>query len=148
MAKQNTVHKLLKTSSELSNSLMYRSIPILLRLLIFVVLLGFLGGVIKTLVDLELLLKTSVENALRELLLNVLTLLAVIEVVKTALSYLSDGRVRVTYIVDTVLIVMLNEVISSWFKSVGIETWIPLVLVLMTLIIVRVLAIKFSPDEN
>lgn len=122
-------------------------IRFLASLLIFVVLIGFLGGIVKTFFDLKLLLSQSLEVALQQMLVNVLNLLAVIEVLKTALSYLTDGRVRVTYIVDTVLIVMLNEIIVFWFK--GDHTmFVPLVAVLATLIAIRILAIKFSPDAG
>jgi uncharacterized membrane protein (DUF373 family) len=118
----------------------------LLRILIGVILLAFLGGIIKTFFDLQLLITQSVGAALRQILLDVLTLLAVVEVLKTANGYLADGRVRVTFIVDTVLIVMLNEVISVWFKGTNIIAEAPLLLILLTLIIVRVLAIHWSPD--
>lgn len=123
-------------------------ITVLLRLLVIVALIGFGGGIIKTLLDLELLFHESVEEALRQLLLNVITLLAVIEIVKTVMSYLSDGRVKVTYIVDTVLIVMLNEIISLWFKGPNIQSVSLLGIIISMLIFVRLLAIKFSPDSE
>lgn len=123
-------------------------VPLLLRLLIAVTLLGLFGGIIKTLLGLEHLVSTPVEKVMHELLLNVITLLAVVEVVKTALSYLTDGRVHVTFIVDTVLIVMLNEIISLWFKGPTLMPVILLVVIILTLIIVRILAIRFSPDIN
>ncbi len=123
-------------------------IPFFLRLLVVVTLIGFFGGVVKTLLGLQLLLDHSVEEALRELILNVITLLAVIEVIRTAMSYLSDGRVKVTFIVDTVLIVMLNEIISLWFKGPTLTSVGILVIIITTLIFVRLLAIRFSPDGD
>lgn len=123
-------------------------IPFSLRLLVVVTLIGFFGGVVKTLLGLQLLLDHSVEEALRELILNVITLLAVIEVIRTAMSYLSDGRVKVTFIVDTVLIVMLNEIISLWFKGPTLTSVGILVIIITTLIFVRLLAIRFSPDGD
>ena len=44
-------------------------------------------------------------------------LLAVVEVFKTTVTYFSEGRVKVTFIVDTILVVMLTEIISLWFKE-------------------------------
>jgi uncharacterized membrane protein (DUF373 family) len=38
-------------------------------------------------------------------------------VFKTCVTYLTEGRVKVTFIVDTILVVMLTEVISQWFKD-------------------------------
>lgn len=149
MAKNNNAPKLTISKFVLSKSFFSISIPILLRFLIVVILIGFLGGIIKTFIDLRMLLYAGVEEALRQLLLNVMTLLAVIEVVKTVLSYLTDGRVRVTYIVDTVLIVMLNEIISIWFKGdTAVQNVFALMLIVLTLIIVRFFAIRFSPDGD
>lgn len=123
-------------------------IPLLLRLLVIVILIGLAGGILKTLSDLQMLFYVSVEEALRQLLLNVITLLAVVEVVKTVMSYLSEGRVKVTYIVDTVLIVMLNEIISLWFKGPSISDVMLLSIIIGTLIFVRLLAIRFSPNTD
>jgi hypothetical protein len=47
----------------------------------------------------------------------ILSLLTVVEVVKTTFTYCPDGRVRVTFIMDSVLVVMFTEVISRWFTS-------------------------------
>ena len=119
-----------------------------LRLLVVVSLIGFFGGIVKTLIGLQLLFDHNVEEAMRELILNVITLLAVVEVIRTVMSYLSEGRVKVTFIVDTVLIVMLNEVISLWFKGPTLTSIVILVIIILTLIFVRLLAIRFSPDGD
>lgn len=120
-------------------------IRILASLLLTVILIGFVGGIVKTFVDLQLLIHQSLEGALRQMLLNVLILLAIIEVIRTCLGYLIEGRVRVTYIVDTVLIVMLNEVVAFWYKG-DHDGYIPLLAVLVTLMGLRILAIKYSPN--
>ena len=88
-----------------------------LNLLIITILVGLVGGVVKTFMDLRLLLSTDLEVALRHIIVDTLTILAVVEVLKTTLTYCSDGRVRVTFIVDTVLVVMLTEIISRWFSG-------------------------------
>lgn len=148
MAKRNRDPKIVRTSFVLSRSFISKIITIFLWLLIFVILVGFAGGIVKTFLDLRMLFHSGVEESLRQLLLNVITLLAVVEVIKTVLSYLSEGRVKVTYIVDTVLIVMLNEVISFWFKGPTFTFAVILALTILTLIAVRLLAIRFSPDND
>lgn len=121
---------------------------VLLRFLIIVILLGFLAGTIKTLLDLKLFLYSDVESALRQLLLNVIMLLAVIEIIKTAFSYLTEDRVKVTYIVDTVLIIMFNEIISAWFKGMTPLNIGVLIIIILSLMLVRFFAIKFSPETE
>lgn len=148
MSKSTEIKKKVRFPTIISTSFINNAILILLKLLILVVLVGLLGGIVKTFMELEELLHTNVEEALRTLLLNVITMLAVVEVIKTAVSYISDGRVRVTYIVDTVLIIMLNEVISLWFKGPTFYQVTALSSIIITLIFVRLLAIKYSPNNE
>ena len=118
---------------------------LILSLLTLTILLGLAGGVVKTFLDLRLLLSANVEVALRQVLVDTLTLLAVVEVLKTTLAYCSDGRVRVTFIIDTVLVVMLTEVISRWFTG---GVWHQVAIlggILITLGLMRIVAIRYSP---
>ena len=118
---------------------------IILSFLTLTILLGLAGGVVKTFLDLRLLLSTGVEVALRQVLVDTLTLLAVVEVLKTTLTYCSDGRVRVTFIIDTVLVVMLTEVISRWFTSGEWNQFAILGGIILTLGVMRIIAIRYSP---
>jgi uncharacterized membrane protein (DUF373 family) len=122
-----------------------KGIKFVLSFLILTILLALTGGVIKTLLDLTLLLHNPVEVALRQIIIDTLILLAVVEVFKTTLTYFSEGRVKVTFIVDTILVVMLTEVISEWFKGVHVEQFVVLGVILLALAAIRVLAVRFSP---
>jgi uncharacterized membrane protein (DUF373 family) len=125
-----------------------KGIKLVLSLLILTILLALTGGVIKTLLDLRLLLHNPVEVALRQIIIDTLILLAVVEVFKTTLTYFSEGRVKVTFIVDTILVVMLTEVISEWFKGVHVEQFAILGVILLALATIRVLAVRFSPTHG
>lgn len=125
-----------------------KGIKLVLSLLILTILLALTGGVIKTLLDLTLLLHNPVEVALRQIIVDTLILLAVVEVFKTTLTYFSEGRVKVTFIVDTILVVMLTEVISEWFKGVHVKQFAILGVILLTLAAIRVLAVRFSPTPG
>lgn len=118
-----------------------------LSLLIVTILVGLAGGVIKTFIGLRLLVTADIDLGLRHLIVNTLMLLAVVEVLKTTLAYFSEGRVRVTFIVDTVLVVMLTEVISQWFTGGDWQKLAILAVILMTLGLIRVLAVRFSPAQ-
>jgi uncharacterized membrane protein (DUF373 family) len=116
-----------------------------LSLLIVTILIGLAGGVVKTFLDLRLLLSADLEVALRHIIVDALTLLAVVEVLKTTLTYCSDGRVRVTFIVDTVLVVMLTEIISRWFTGGEWQQFVVLGGILITLGLIRIVAVRYSP---
>ena len=120
-------------------------IKFVLSLLIVTILTALAGGVVKTFLDLKLLLSSAVEVALRQIIIDTLILLAVVEVFKTTLTYFSEGRVKVTFIVDTILVVMLTEIISQWFKDGSLAHLAVLVGILLSLGVMRVLAVRCSP---
>ena len=116
-----------------------------LSVLTLTLLIGLAGGVVRTALDLRLLFSVDLEVALRHIIVDALTLLAVVEVLRTTLTYCSDGRVRVTFIVDTVLVVMLTEVISRWFTGGEWHQFAILGGIVLTLVVIRVVAIRYSP---
>lgn len=120
----------------------------ILSLLTLTLLLGLGGGVVKTFLDLRLLLSADLEVALRHIIVDALTLLAVVEVLRTTLTYCSDGRVRVTFIVDTVLVVMLTEIISRWFTGGEWHQFAILGGIVITLGLMRIVAIRYSPSPT
>jgi len=125
-----------------------KGIKLVLSLLILTILAALMGGVVKTFLDLRLLWDNPVEVALRHVIVDTLILLAVVEVFKTTLTYFTEGRVKVTFIVDTILVVMLTEVISQWFKGGDMLQLAVLGGILVTLAVIRVLAVRCSPTHG
>ncbi|MBX3237117.1 MAG: phosphate-starvation-inducible PsiE family protein [Nitrospiraceae bacterium] len=123
-------------------------IRVVLSLLIFTILVALTGGVIKTFLDIRLLFSGPVEVGLRQVIVDTLILLAVVEVFKTTLTYLSEGRVKVTFIVDTILVVMLTEIISIWFKDADLHKLMLLGGIVLTLGVMRVVAVRCSPTQG
>lgn len=78
-------------------------------------------------------------------MIDSLSILALLEVFKTALTYFSEGRVKVTYIIDTVLVVILTEVMAFWFKEIEYSKILIVIALVLSLIVARILAIRFSP---
>lgn len=116
-----------------------------LSLVMVTLLIALIGGALKTLWELRLFIDHSAEVVLRQVIVNTLMLLALVEVFKTTVTYFREGRVKVTFIVDTILVVMLTEVISQWFKG---GDWQPLMMllgILGVLTVVRVMAVRWSP---
>ena len=121
---------------------------VVLSLLILTLLMALTGGVVKIMADLYLLLSQPLEVVFRKIIVNTLLLLAIVEVLKTTVTYFSEGRVKVTFIVDTILVVMLTEVISQWFKDASIEHWLTLGGILLALAILRIVAVRWSPTKS
>jgi len=125
-----------------------KGIKLVLSFLILTILVALTGGVLKTFLDIRLLWHKPVEVALRKVLVDTLMLLAVVEVFRTLLAYFSEGRVKVTFIVDTILVVMLTEVISHWFKGGDLVHLAVLGGILLTLGVMRMVSVRFSPAHS
>ena len=125
-----------------------KGMKLILNLLIVTILATLLVGVVKAFVDLWSIFHVPVEQVLRQAIVSSLLLLAVVEVFKTCLTYLTEGRVKVTYIVDTILVVMLTEVISQWFKDGDLIRLAALGGILIVLGGMRILAVRWSPPKT
>jgi len=119
-----------------------------LSLLMGVLLLSLLAGVAKMAWDLRLFWAGELEVALRRIIIDALIVLAVVEVFRTVLAYFTEGRVKVTFIVDAVLVVMLTEVISLWFKGGTWEAFGSIAVLILTLGVMRIMAIRYSPTAK
>ena len=126
--------------------LFVKGIKAVLSLMLGLILVTLVAGIFAVALELRELLVHDVEEVLRHILVGILLLLAVIEVFKTTLAYLTEGRVKVTFIVDTILVVMLTEIIALWLKG-GTWTAFGLLLgVIAALAGLRVMTIRFSPS--
>ncbi len=130
------------------SDLWMKGIKAVLSLMILTILIALTGGVIKTFLDIGLMFHAPVEVGLRQIIIDTLILLAVVEVFKTTLTYFSEGRVKVTFIVDTILVVMLTEIISLWFKDADQNRMLLLGAILLMLGVVRVVAVRCSPAQG
>jgi uncharacterized membrane protein (DUF373 family) len=117
----------------------------LLSLLIVAIMLAILAGVIYTFYDTRLILRMDFLGAFRTILVDMLTVLALVEVLRTALAYFSEGRVKVTYIIDTVMVTVLTEVMAFWYKEMNWEKIAMVITLVLSLACVRIIAVRFSP---
>jgi len=124
-----------------------KGIKVVLSLLIITILLGLTGAVLQIFLNLQTLFHHPIEQALRHLIVDTLIILAIVEVFKTTLTYFSEGRVKVTFIVDTILVVMLTEIISKWFSEADLSQWMILGGIILVLGIIRIVAVRWSPTK-
>ena len=119
----------------------------LLSLLIVAILLAILAGVIYTFYDTRLILQMAFLGAVKTILVDILTVLALVEVLRTALAYFSEGRVKVTYIIDTVIVTVLTEVMAFWYKETEWKQIAMVIALVLSLAGVRIIAVRFSPPK-
>jgi uncharacterized membrane protein (DUF373 family) len=80
-------------------------------------------------------------------IINALILLALLEVIRTLQAYLKLGRVRVTFILDTALVVLISELMGLWFREYAPEKVLLGLGVIVTLVVLRIVTAKFSPES-
>jgi len=123
------------------------SARVMLSLLIVAILATVLAGIGWTFYDLRLVFRQEIQGAIRTLLVDMLTVLAVVEVLRTALAYFTEGRVKVTYIIDTVMVTVLTEVMAFWYKEMEWEEIAMVIALVISLAFIRIIAVRFSPRK-
>ena len=87
-------------------------------------------------------------NAAEHTLVHALILLALLEVIRTLQAYLKLGRVRVTFILDTALVVLIGELMGLWFREYAPEKVLLGLGVIVTLVVLRIVTTRFSPEAD
>jgi len=121
------------------------SARVVLSFLIVAILVTILAGIGCTFYDLRLIFQQSFQSAFKTIMVDMLTVLAIVEVLRTALAYFSEGRVKVTYIIDTVIVTVLTEVMAFWYKDMEWQEIAMIILLVLSLACIRIIAVRFSP---
>jgi uncharacterized membrane protein (DUF373 family) len=123
------------------------AIRIVLNILVIIVSIALIVGVFKSGYDLFTHLNKPLETLLQKMLLDVVFIIALVEISITILGYLKDGYVHVRYIVDTILIIMLNEIVTLWVRHPQLYEMVGLAIIIATLAGVRVTTVIWSQSR-
>lgn len=121
------------------------SARVVLSFLIVAILVTILAGIGCTFYDMRLIFQQTFQSAFKTIMVDMLTVLAIVEVLRTALAYFTEGRVKVTYIIDTVIVTILTEVMAFWYKEMEWEEVAMIILLVLSLACIRIIAVRFSP---
>lgn len=126
--------------------------PVLVRSLTglaIVALCAWMGaGVIVLVLDLRQVLTSGWASVAEHAIIDTLIMLALLEVIRTLQSYLKLGRVRVTFILDTALVVLIGELMGLWFREYAPEKVLLGLGVIMALVVLRIVTAHFSPERG
>ena len=120
-------------------------VRILLCVLIIVILIAILAGIAYTIYDFHLMLNRPFKEAFKSILIDTVTLMAIIEVFRTAMAYYSEGRVKVTHIIDSVIVTILIEAMTFWYQDLNFKQLVSVVVLVLSLAVVRLIAVRFPP---
>jgi uncharacterized membrane protein (DUF373 family) len=77
---------------------------------------------------------------------DVVIILASLELIRVFQTYLLMGRVKVTFILDVALVVLIGELISLWYREYSISEVFMSVFVISVLVVLRIVTTKYSPN--
>ncbi len=87
-------------------------------------------------------------GAAEQMITHTVTLLATFELIRTLQSYLKIGRVRVTFILDAALVVLIGELIGLWYEEYIFQDVVLSLSVIVLLTLLRIMTSRFSPGVN
>ncbi len=126
--------------------------PVLVRgltgLLIVALGLWMLSGVVHLLFGLRDVFAGGWPAIAEHAIVSSLIMLALLEVIRTLQAYLTLGRVRVTFILDTALVVLIGELMGLWFREYAPEKVLLGLGVIVTLVALRIVTARFSPEPH
>ena len=123
-------------------------VRVLTGLLIVALCLGMATGIVNVVLDLRQSLSGGWAATAEHVIVSSLIMLALLEVIRTLQSYLKLGRVRVTFILDTALVVLIGELMGLWFREYAPEKVLLGLGVIATLVTLRIVTARFSPEPS
>lgn len=118
----------------------------LTRLLIGTLGLWMLTGAANALVALRHMATRPWTGIAEQIIIDALIMLALLEVIRTLQAYLTLGRVRVTFILDTALVVLIGELMGLWFREYAPEKVLLGISVIVALVVLRIVTARFPPE--
>ena len=116
--------------------------------LIIVLCLWMIAGIISMLMAFLTIPESGWTGLAENTIISSLIMLALLEVIRTLQAYLMLGRVRVTFILDTALVVLIGELMGLWFREYAPEKVLLGLGVIMALVMLRIVTAKFSPETH
>ena len=123
-------------------------IGFLVGILMIAVYIWIASGCINLLTTLYHCYPDTWSHGAEKMIKDIVMILASLELIRIFQSYLLIGRVKVTFILDVALVVLIGELISFWYREFSITEIILSIFVISTLIILRIVTTRYSPDGN
>jgi uncharacterized membrane protein (DUF373 family) len=122
---------------------------VILSLLLFSCFCILIAETLRMVLEFLTVWKNSLLLSLQTVIVDGLTLLALFEIYLTLLMYFKENRVKVTYVIDSVFIVMLSELMKQWFNhSLDFQNISLIISILLVLSIIRFLSVRYSPSKE
>ncbi len=122
------------------------TVRVLIGLLMICMSLWLVAGIFSLTQHLWLAVSGDWGHEAEKIIIDVVIILAILELVRTLQSYLELGRVKVTLILDAALVVLIGELISLWYRNYTVTEVVLSMGVITMLTLLRIITVKFSPE--
>ncbi|MCQ1535731.1 hypothetical protein FTO70_08580 [Methanosarcina sp. KYL-1] len=117
--------------------------------ILYVLVIALILGMVKIVLDLRFIIDDSLENGFKRIVSSVLSIFIVIDLFKTFVDFHEHERIKLTYVTDAAILVLLREItVGIYAQEFGYEFILCLSFLLLVLGLIRVMAIKYSPSEG
>ncbi|SFL97798.1 phosphate-starvation-inducible PsiE family protein [Nitrosomonas communis] len=123
-----------------------RIIQFIVGILMLALYLWIGAGILNLMLNLPHIFNDGWANVAEHIIIDVVLVLAVLELIRILQSYLAVGRVKVTFILDVALVVLIGELIGLWYKASTLTEVGLHIAVIAVLTLLRIVSIRFSPD--
>jgi len=120
----------------------------LVGILMLTIYLWIIGGISNLLIHLYYTFISNWSYGAEKMIKDIVIILAALELVRTLQSYLTLGRVKVTFILDAALVVLIGELISLWYGEYSTAEVLVNISVISVLTILRIITTKYSPNDT
>ena len=126
-----------------------KTVDILIKMMIPLVILALMMGIARSVLDLRVVFGSPTIAAGFDLMVtNILSMFVIIELLRSIIEYFELQRLRITFIIDAAIVFVLREIMIGLYQHT-LASMDVIALAVLILIIggLRTLAIVFSPQK-
>ena len=123
-----------------------RIVGFFVGLLMVTIYLWMAFGIFNLLLNLYQSFPNKWSHGAEVMIKDIVITLALLELIRVFQAYLLMGRVKVTFILDVALVVLIGELISLWYREYNMNEVLMSIFVISILVVLRIITTKFSPD--
>jgi len=122
-------------------------IGFLVGILMIAIYIWIISGFVDLLITLYHSYPDNWSHGAETMIKKVVIILAALELIRIFQSYLALGRVKLTFILEVALVVLVGELIGFWYRDFQVWEVILSIAVISILLILRIITIRYSLDS-
>ncbi|WP_235282858.1 MULTISPECIES: phosphate-starvation-inducible PsiE family protein [unclassified Methanosarcina] len=128
------------------NKIFKKIIDLITIIILYILLLALLAGVINILLDIKSILFGTLGGGFGQIVSSVLTIFVLIDLFKTFVDFREHEEIRITYVTDATILIVMREIAAGVYaQRFDYQFILGLSILLLTLGIIRALAVKYPP---